>query len=95
MKQWDQSPEEIDPNTTARVPVFLSRDDRYFQDPWQGMPMEGYTRLFERMLDHPGITVELGVDARDRLTLGAGRHSVFRCALCRYGDLHRRGGSAV
>ena len=70
MKQWDQSPEEIDPNTTARVPVFLSRDDRYFQDPWQGMPLEGYTRLFERMLDHPGITVELGVDARDRLTLG-------------------------
>ena len=70
MKQWDQSPEEIDPNTTARVPVFLSRDDRYFQDPWQGMPLEGYTPLFERLLDHPGITVELGVDARERLTLG-------------------------
>ena len=70
MKQWDQSPEEIDPNTTARVPVFLSRDDRYFQDPWQGMPLEGYTPLFARMLDHPNITVELGVDARTRLTLG-------------------------
>ena len=70
MKQWDQSPEEIDPNTTARVPVFLSRDDRYFQDPWQGMPLEGYTPLFKRLLDHPGITVELGVDARERLTLG-------------------------
>ena len=70
MKQWDQSPEEIDPNTTARGPVFLSRDDRYFQDPWQGMPLEGYTPLFRRMLDHPNITVELGVDARTRLTLG-------------------------
>ncbi|MCI6256329.1 MAG: UDP-galactopyranose mutase [Clostridiales bacterium] len=70
MKQWDQSPEEIDPNTTARVPVFLSRDDRYFQDPWQGMPLAGYTPLFRRMLDHPNITVELGVDARTRLTLG-------------------------
>ena len=70
MKQWDQSPEEIDPNTTARVPVFLSRDDRYFQDPWQGMPLEGYTPLFRRMLDHPNITVELGVDTRTRLTLG-------------------------
>ncbi|HIY21014.1 MAG TPA: UDP-galactopyranose mutase [Candidatus Flavonifractor merdigallinarum] len=69
MKQWDQSPEEIDPNTTARVPVFLSRDDRYFQDPWQGMPLEGYTALFENLLDHPNITVELGVDARTRLTL--------------------------
>ena len=41
MKQWGQTPEEIDPNTTARVPVFLSRDDRYFQDTYQGMPLEG------------------------------------------------------
>lgn len=72
MKQWDQSPEEIDPNTTARVPVFLSRDDRYFQDPYQGMPLDGYTALFEELLDHPNITVELGVDARARLTLGDG-----------------------
>ena len=70
MKQWDQSPEEIDPNTTARVPVFLSRDDRYFQDPWQGMPLEGYTALFRRLLDHPNITVELGTDARARMGLG-------------------------
>ena len=72
MKQWDQSPEEIDPNTTARVPVFLSRDDRYFQDPWQGMPLDGYTALFRNLLDHPNITVELGVDARTRLTLHEG-----------------------
>ena len=64
MKQWGQRPEEIDPNTTARVPVFLSRDDRYFQDAWQGMPLEGYTRLFERMLDHPNIEVRLSTDAR-------------------------------
>ena len=63
MKQWGQTPEEIDPNTTARVPVFLSRDDRYFQDACQGMPLEGYTPMFERMLDHPNITVELGRDA--------------------------------
>lgn len=63
MKQWGQKPEEIDPNTTARVPVFLSRDDRYFQDTYQGMPLEGYTPMFEQMLDHPNITVELGRDA--------------------------------
>ena len=69
MKQWGQTPEEIDPNTTARVPVFLSRDDRYFQDACQGMPLEGYTPMFERMLDHPNITVELGVDALARLDL--------------------------
>ena len=72
MKQWGQTPEQIDPNTTARVPVFLSRDDRYFQDSWQGMPAQGYTPIFERMLDHPNITVLTGTDARDRLELGQG-----------------------
>ena len=69
MKQWGQTPEEIDPNTTARVPVFLSRDDRYFQDTYQGMPLEGYTPMFERMLDHPNITMELGSDVLERLDL--------------------------
>ena len=72
MKQWGQRPEEIDPATTARVPVFLSRDCRYFQDPWQGMPAEGYTPMFRAMLDHPGITVELGVEGLSRLTLAEG-----------------------
>ena len=51
------------------MPVFLSRDDRYFQDPYQGMPLEGYTPLFRRMLDHPNITVVLGEDASRRMTL--------------------------
>lgn len=69
MKQWGQTPEEIDPATTARVPVFLSRDDRYFQDQWQGMPKDGYTHIFQEMLDHPNIQVVTGVDARTRLDL--------------------------
>ena len=73
MKQWGQKPEEIDPNTTARVPVFLSRDDRYFQDTYQGMPLEGYTVLFERLLDHPGIEVRLGADALASLKVEEGR----------------------
>ena len=72
MKQWGQRPEDIDPNTTARVPVFLSEDCRYFQDFYQGMPLEGYTPMFERMLDHPDITVELNADAGERLTLADG-----------------------
>ncbi|MCI9156462.1 MAG: UDP-galactopyranose mutase, partial [Lawsonibacter sp.] len=67
--QWGQKPEEIDPNTTARVPVFLSRDDRYFQDKYQGMPLEGYTKMFERILDHPNIEVRLNTDARQYLSL--------------------------
>ena len=72
MKQWGQKPEEIDPATTARVPVRLSRDDRYFQDAYQGMPLEGYTKMFERMLDHPNIEVRLGVDARPILKEAGG-----------------------
>ena len=73
MKQWGQKPEEIDPATTARVPVFLSEDCRYFQDEYQGMPLEGYTPMFQRLLDHPDITVETGVDAADRLKLTDGK----------------------
>ena len=72
MKQWGQKPEEIDPNTTARVPVFLSRDPRYFQDAYQGMPLDGYTPMFEKMLDHPNIAVERGMDALERLELADG-----------------------
>lgn len=70
MKQWGTTPEQIDPNTTARVPVFLSRDDRYFQDEYQGMPLHGYTALFQQILDHPNIDVSLNTPAEDRLTLG-------------------------
>ena len=72
MKQWGQRPEDIDPNTTARVPVFLSRDRRYFQDTWQGMPRDGFTPIFEKILDHPNITVETDTDAAQRLTLSGG-----------------------
>ena len=68
-KQWGQAPEEIDPNTTARVPIFLSRDCRYFQDTYQGMPAKGYTALFDAMLDHPNIEVRLGTESSDLITL--------------------------
>ncbi len=67
MKQWGQTPEEIDPAVTGRVPVLISYDNRYFQEPYQGMPLDGYTPMFEKMLDHPNIKVETGVDARTRL----------------------------
>jgi UDP-galactopyranose mutase len=64
-KQWGLDPSQLDPSVTARVPTRTSRDDRYFLDTFQAMPAEGYTRMFERMLDHPLITVELGVDYED------------------------------
>lgn len=62
LKQWNLKPDQLDPSVTARVPVHVSRDDRYFQDTYQAMPEEGYTALFRRLLDHPRITVRLGVD---------------------------------
>ncbi len=64
MKQWGQTPEEIDPEVTGRVPVLLSYDNRYFQDKYQGMPKDGYTAMFEKMLSHPNITVRTSTDCK-------------------------------
>ncbi|MFR7592200.1 MAG: UDP-galactopyranose mutase [Longibaculum sp.] len=76
MKQWNQKPEEVDQSVTARVPVLISYDNRYFQDRYQGMPLEGYTKLFERMLDHPLIEVELGKDAKELLSFDFENHKI-------------------
>ena len=75
MKQWGQTPEEIDPAVTGRVPVVISCDNRYFGDKYQGMPKNGFTPMFEKLLDHPGIEVRTNVRAEDLLTLpeGGGR----------------------
>ena len=69
MKQWGQTPDQIDPSITGRVPVFVGDDDRYFpQAPFQGMPQEGlHGRSFEHMLDPDLIDVFCDVDARDPL----------------------------
>lgn len=76
-KQWGQTPEEIDPNTTARVPVFLSRDCRYFQDPYQGLPVGGYTDLFQRLLDHPNIRLLLNTPAREVFSIDGDKTFLF------------------
>lgn len=68
MKQWGQKPEEIDPAVTGRVPVLISHDNRYFQDTYQGMPAEGYTPLFEKMLAQENIEVLTDTDALSLLT---------------------------
>ena len=69
MKQWGQTPEEISPEVTGRVPVLISHDNRYFQDRYQGVPLHGFTPMFERMLDHENIDVALGVEASERLAI--------------------------
>lgn len=64
-KQWGLDPSELDASVTARVPVRTNRDDRYFADTYQAMPLHGYTRMFENMLDHPNIHIMLNTDYRD------------------------------
>lgn len=64
-KQWGLDPAELDRSVTARVPARTSEDDRYFLDRFQAMPRDGYTRMFERMLDHPRIDLALGCDFHD------------------------------
>ena len=59
LKQWDLKPDDLDPAVTGRVPVYISRDNRYFQNKYQGIPLEGYTSIIKRMLDHPNITLKL------------------------------------
>ncbi len=64
-KQWGLDPSELDASVTARVPTRTNRDTRYFTDTYQMMPLHGYTRMFERMLDHPNIKVMLNTDYRE------------------------------
>ena len=59
VKQWDATPEQLDASVTGSVPVYISRDDRYFQEKYQAIPKEGYTRMFENMLNHPMIECRL------------------------------------
>lgn len=61
-KQWGVSPNEVDGAVTARVPVYLSKDDRYFQDKYQGIPLEGYTKVIKKMLSHKKIKIKLNTD---------------------------------
>lgn len=87
-KQWGRPPEALDPSVTARVPVVISRDDRYFQDIYQAMPQEGYAVMFERMLSHPNIDIELGVDFR-HVPPGRYNRVVYCGALDEYFDYSR------
>jgi UDP-galactopyranose mutase len=64
-KQWSLDPSELDSSVIARIPIRTNTDDRYFTDTYQAMPLRGYTRMFENMLDHPNISILLNTDYRD------------------------------
>jgi UDP-galactopyranose mutase len=94
-KQWGLDPSELDKSVTARVPTRTNTDDRYFTDVFQAMPLEGYTRMFERMLDHPNIDVRTGTDYRDVMGEVAWDRLVYTGPIdeyfdCRFGRLPYR-----
>lgn len=66
-KQWGLDPSELDASVTSRVPTRTNRDDRYFTDTYQAMPLRGYTRMFENMLDHSRIKILLNTNYREVL----------------------------
>ncbi len=76
-KQWGYDPSQLDKSVTARVPTRTDTDDRYFGDTFQAMPRHGFTRMFERMLEHPNIKILLQTDYREIRHLIPHRRLVF------------------
>lgn len=66
-KQWGVSPKDVDGAVTARVPVYLSKDNRYFQDKYQGIPLAGYTKVVEKILDHKNIQLKLNTEYKNSM----------------------------
>jgi UDP-galactopyranose mutase len=85
-KQWGLDPSELAAAVTARIPTRTNRDDRYFTDQFQCMPAEGFAALFNRMLDHPRIRVETGVDFERHRSRIRARHTVYTGPVDAYFD---------
>ena len=94
-KQWGLDPSELDAQVTARIPTRTNRDDRYFTDKYQAMPLHGYTRMFEKMLSHPNIKLMLNTDYREIEGFIPYREMVYTGPIdeffdCRFGKLPYR-----
>jgi UDP-galactopyranose mutase len=76
-KQWGLDPSELDKQVAARVPARTDRDPRYFTDKHQFIPAQGYTRMFEKMLSHPNITVKTGTEYRDAKAIAPQARVIF------------------
>ena len=85
-KQWGLDPSELDKSVTARVPTRTNTDDRYFGDSFQAMPAQGFTRMFENMLDHPNITVMTGAEFEDVRDEAVYDHMVYTGPIDEYFD---------
>lgn len=76
-KQWGIKPEDINPEVISRVPVSISRDDRYFRDKYQGIPKEGYTKIFERMLSNSNIRIMVNSDFKKILNIDYENQKIY------------------
>ena len=85
-KQWRRDPAELDASVCGRIPVRTNRDDRYLSEKFQALPKEGYTRMFERMLQHPGIEVVLNTDYRKILPEIQHGHMIYTGPVDAYFD---------
>lgn len=89
-KQWGLDLSQLAGGVAARIPTRTNDDDRYFTDKYQAMPAEGYTKMFERLLDHPNITVRTSVEYRQIVSACDVRRTVFSGPIDEYYD-HRFG----
>lgn len=87
-KQWSLDPSELDASVTSRVPIRLNRDDRYFTDTFQSMPLHGYTRMFENMLDHPNIKIMLNTDYQELDGYVAYREMIYTGPIDEFFEYH-------
>ncbi len=85
-KQWGLDPSELDASVTARVPTRTNRDARYFTDSYQAMPQQGYTRMFENILDNKNIHIMLNTDYRDVKDAVSYKHLIFTGPIDEYFD---------
>lgn len=85
-KQWGLDPSELDASVAGRIPLRFDRDDRYFSDTFQAMPLKGYTAMFERMLDHKNITIRTGTSYEEASSTYPDAKIIFTGAIDEYYD---------
>ena len=76
-KQWNLTPDKIDGAVTARVPISISRDDRYFSDKFQAVPKSGYTAMIQKMLTHKNIKLMLNTAFNEVAEIKDGKIFLF------------------
>lgn len=85
-KMWDLDPSELDASVTARVPTRTNRDDRYFTDTYQAMPLYGYTHMFSNMLSHNNIKIMLNTDYKEIIDIIPHKNLIFTGPVDEYFD---------